>query len=235
MMDGWLKESTKFHAGTFPDVCDGDWSQCAHYTQMIWPTTTNVGCGLAPGGGFNWLVCRYSPGGNKDGKPVGQAPVLAANNVVTTVEKPKPVRYQWIDVKTGKPVPSGPIVDIKAYPDGTSVFSKDLPPSGTGILPDQGDPNHAFDAASGRNFVRDPATGAWQDAATGKPVPSGPIIDIKAYPGGTSVFSKDLPPSGTGILPDQSDPNHAFDAKGGRNFAKVPVPSAQSASAATPK
>ena len=71
MVGDWIKEERLFHPGTFPNVCDGDWSQCAHYTQVVWPTTTDVGCGMAPGAGFNWFVCRYTPGGNKDGKPVG--------------------------------------------------------------------------------------------------------------------------------------------------------------------
>lgn len=71
LMDSWLKEKQLFRAGTFPDVCNGDWSACGHYSQMIWPDTTDIGCGIAMGSGFSWLVCRYSPGGNKDGKPVG--------------------------------------------------------------------------------------------------------------------------------------------------------------------
>jgi uncharacterized protein YkwD len=74
LLRDWTSERRYFHAGTFPSVCGGrDWSECAHYTQMIWPTTTDVGCGVAPGRGFEWLVCRYSPGGNRDGEPVGTA------------------------------------------------------------------------------------------------------------------------------------------------------------------
>ena len=30
-----------------------------------------MGMKYAAAGGSEWLVCRYSPGGNKDGKPVG--------------------------------------------------------------------------------------------------------------------------------------------------------------------
>lgn len=74
MMGNWLGEKRYFHPGIFPNVCTGDWSQCAHYSQMIWPTTTDVGCGEAAGSGHKWLVCRYSPGGNRDGKPVGLPP-----------------------------------------------------------------------------------------------------------------------------------------------------------------
>jgi hypothetical protein len=65
----WLDERRYFRAGIFPDVCAGGWSRCAHYTQMIWSTTTDVGCGFASKA-YDALVCRYSPPGNKDGRPV---------------------------------------------------------------------------------------------------------------------------------------------------------------------
>ncbi len=72
MVQRWSDEKRHFVRGTFPDVSrTGNWSDVAHYTQMVWPTTTSIGCGSVPGKGFRWLVCRYSPGGNKDGKPVG--------------------------------------------------------------------------------------------------------------------------------------------------------------------
>lgn len=72
MMERWVIEKRDFVPGYFPNVArDGNWLNVAHYTQMIWPTTTDIGCGYAIGGGYGWLVCRYSPGGNKDGKPVG--------------------------------------------------------------------------------------------------------------------------------------------------------------------
>lgn len=71
MMQLWTAEKRHFKAGLFPDVSDtGNWSDVAHYTQMVWSTTTSIGCDYAAGGGFDWLVCRYDPGGNKDGKPV---------------------------------------------------------------------------------------------------------------------------------------------------------------------
>lgn len=73
LMRNWLSEKRYFHGGIYPDVCTGGWSQCAHYTQVIWPGTTDLGCGMAAGGRFSWFVCRYSPGGNKDGKRLGVA------------------------------------------------------------------------------------------------------------------------------------------------------------------
>lgn len=44
-----------------------------HYTQMIWPSTTEVGCGIGPDPqreGAWRLVCNYSPGGNMLGQDV---------------------------------------------------------------------------------------------------------------------------------------------------------------------
>lgn len=72
MMQSWTVEKRDFVPGFYPNVArDGNWLNVSHYSQMIWPTTTDIGCGYAEGGGYGWLVCRYSPGGNKDGKPVG--------------------------------------------------------------------------------------------------------------------------------------------------------------------
>lgn len=67
----WTAEKRFFTPGVFPNVSrTGDWSAVAHYTQMIWPTTNRLGCSLSYGRGYDWLVCRYSPPGNRDGSVV---------------------------------------------------------------------------------------------------------------------------------------------------------------------
>ena len=70
LVDIWIDEKRYFHPGRFPGVCAGNWESCAHYTQMIWPTTTDVGCTVYSDTRYDWLICRYSPPGNQDGKPV---------------------------------------------------------------------------------------------------------------------------------------------------------------------
>ncbi len=191
LLNNWIREKQDFTPGLFPDVArDGNWLNVAHYTQMIWPTTTDLGCGEAAGGGYKWLVCRYSPGGNKDGKPVGMPPTIAANTAKTAATV-----YQWIDVKTGKPVFSPPYV-----PDSQGHYHV--------VLPDAGDPNRAYDPESGRNFARE--NGQWIDVKTGKRVFSPPYV-----PDSNGRYHV--------VLPDAGDPNRAFDPDTGRNFAREPV------------
>ena len=62
----------------FPSVSrTGQWEDVAHYTQMVWPTTTRVGCAIYAAD-MDYLICRYSPPGNIDGKPVFAATAVAA-------------------------------------------------------------------------------------------------------------------------------------------------------------
>ena len=55
----------------------GRWEDVAHYTQMVWPTTTRVGCAVFAAD-WDYLICRYSPPGNIEGKAIfASAPVTA--------------------------------------------------------------------------------------------------------------------------------------------------------------
>lgn len=72
MIGGFLAERSKFRPGTFPQVSvSGNWSDVGHYTQIIWPRTTEVGCAVAKGAVNDFLVCRYNPPGNTVGEKVG--------------------------------------------------------------------------------------------------------------------------------------------------------------------
>lgn len=77
MVAGMIREHRFFRAGAFPDVSRmGDWSDVGHYTQIVWPQTTRVGCAVESSARFDYLVCRYSPPGNIDGVFMASPKVL---------------------------------------------------------------------------------------------------------------------------------------------------------------
>jgi len=60
-----VDERRYFQPGRFPAVSrTGDWSQVAHYTQIVWPASQRVGCAVAANRANDYLVCRYLPAGN---------------------------------------------------------------------------------------------------------------------------------------------------------------------------
>ena len=90
-MGRWTREASDFVPGKFPEVSrTGNWMDVAHYTQMVSIQTTSIGCGHAMGGGFDWVVCRYDPGGNKDGKPILAEPGSQPQLVMREKEAPLP-------------------------------------------------------------------------------------------------------------------------------------------------
>lgn len=78
MVGRWAAERSDFVPGVFPAVSrSGNWEKVGHYTQMVWPTTTRVGCAIFAAD-WDYLICRYSPPGNIDGKPLFAAAAIAA-------------------------------------------------------------------------------------------------------------------------------------------------------------
>ena len=68
MVGVMVDEERLFRAGAFPNnAVNGNWAAVAHYTQIVWPATTEVGCAVASSASTDYFVCRYSPSGNKDG------------------------------------------------------------------------------------------------------------------------------------------------------------------------
>ena len=64
----WAAEAANYDYAT--NTCtSGD---CSHYTQLVWETSQQLGCGISscPGLAFgNSIVCNYGPGGNTGGRP----------------------------------------------------------------------------------------------------------------------------------------------------------------------
>lgn len=69
MVGLWVDEKQDFKAGVFPNnSVSGDLENVAHYTQLVWRSSKAVGCAIAHGGEDDFLVCRYSEGGNVIGE-----------------------------------------------------------------------------------------------------------------------------------------------------------------------
>jgi hypothetical protein len=84
MVDSWISERRLYRSGTIPNVSlSGNWADVGHYTQIVWRSTTSVGCGLASGRRNEVLVCRYWPAGNVLGQWAYERPNPIAPRRVT--------------------------------------------------------------------------------------------------------------------------------------------------------
>lgn len=69
MVDAWIREKQHFRTGVFPNnSTTGRVEDVAHYTQIVWRDTGEVGCAKASGAREDILVCRYSDAGNYVGE-----------------------------------------------------------------------------------------------------------------------------------------------------------------------
>ena len=66
MVQYWISEKAYYRPGMpFPHVSrTGNWADVAHYTQIVWRNTQEVGCSVVNDRGWDVLVCRYWPAGN---------------------------------------------------------------------------------------------------------------------------------------------------------------------------
>jgi len=66
-------EAANFTYGTPNGTCAPN-AECGHYTQIVWRTTTAVGCGVnfCPASGVDYEFCNFSPAGNWGNNAGGQ-------------------------------------------------------------------------------------------------------------------------------------------------------------------
>jgi hypothetical protein len=65
-VDTWASEKANF---TYPTGCSGT---CGHYTQVVWRTSTHLGCANVDCPSLQYgatILCEYGPGGNDGNAP----------------------------------------------------------------------------------------------------------------------------------------------------------------------
>lgn len=71
MVGAWQDERRWFRPGLFPAVSTtGQWKDVGHYSQIVAAHSTRVGCAIRTSARWTYLVCRYGPSGNVDGRPL---------------------------------------------------------------------------------------------------------------------------------------------------------------------
>ena len=70
-VNDWYSEISSYDFTT-GDSTDGN--AVGHFTQVVWKSTTKVGCGFSTCGDNDLLVCNYSPAGNFAGQYLENVP-----------------------------------------------------------------------------------------------------------------------------------------------------------------
>lgn len=129
MLKGWSEEKTLLaRMSSWED----DYHAVGHYTQMVWHSTTRVGCAIGSNRSDEFLVCRYMEAGNVMGESP-YVPGRAASG--TTVAKSRPTDVVRIGsdgieyVDGGEEDPADGAID-EGYRDdlpGTTVVTSTSP------------------------------------------------------------------------------------------------------------
>lgn len=123
MIGGWSIERDIYIIGAqHPNVSTtGQWKDVGHYTQMVWASTTKVGCAVARGAQKDFLVCRYDPIGNWR----GQMAYVPKSVVILPEGVTLPISATAV---ASAPAPAAPVT-VAASPVSLSIASSDPVPA----------------------------------------------------------------------------------------------------------
>ena len=69
MAAAWMDEARLFVNHPTPMFSTtGHWQDVGHYSQIVWRSTTALGCAMASSVAYDYAVCRYGPAGNVIGR-----------------------------------------------------------------------------------------------------------------------------------------------------------------------
>jgi pathogenesis-related protein 1 len=107
-VQSWVNEKNNYDGSPI-----GSTRGTGHYTQMVWQTTSEVGCAIATSGTLDFVVCRYTPAGNILGQLPYPAPAAAplANQ---TAPAPAPAAAPLANQTAPAPAPEAPAPEAPA-------------------------------------------------------------------------------------------------------------------------
>ncbi|KAJ1344089.1 hypothetical protein BSLG_001229 [Batrachochytrium salamandrivorans] len=112
-------------------IGEGNFHGYGHYTQLVWVTTTHVGCAYGDVGARRNTVCEYDPPGNKQGE---RAPIYSPSG--NMIPEEKYCSIQQYDPRRGstilvqQPSPEG-VVTVQS---GPTVQQPGAPPAGVVVV-----------------------------------------------------------------------------------------------------
>ncbi len=92
MATAWTDEARLFVNQPTPMFSiTGHWQDVGHYSQIVWRSTTALGCAMASSASFDYVVCRYGPAGNVIVGPPSDCRTRVTAGIVSIVNLP-PIR-----------------------------------------------------------------------------------------------------------------------------------------------